>query len=229
MSTVHPAAPGQTRLEPAGDGPGGSRRRRGAEAVVEEAVHVSWGASEDATVREVRTFGVLALALVGVLVSAQGLGRREIPAAVVAFEPPMSLLRSLGLGRVGLGRLGRGTSVFQFLLSGFVSTRTEFDAEEANGLVVIISSVGCRRACEGELGEGIHTHEVMGLGFLFTLLHATARALVFFFCFFFLLSPFFFFFPFFYFLKRVRLKREREGKEVEEMREGWGQRNKGRD
>ena len=85
----------------------GRQRRRLVEAaevvvVVEEAVHVAG----DVAVHgegglEVGPLGVLALALVRVLVPAQRLRRREVAAAVVALELP------LGSGRRSAWRCSR--------------------------------------------------------------------------------------------------------------------------
>ena len=133
---------------------------------------------------EVGSLGVLALALVCVLVAPSGLGGREIPAAVVALELACAvpLLRAAAflclfshvrLGRIRLRRRTRTRTRFIVVVTMIVVDdsssscscscscvlgRAEFNAKEAYALL----SNG-RRAYEGELGEGVHTHEVVGL------------------------------------------------------------------
>ena len=103
---------------------------------------------------EVGAFGVLALALVGVLVAAEGLGGGEVAAAVVALEFPATAISGVSsVFRGGVGVVG-GSSA---------ATAAELDAKEADGgrrgggLFF-----GRRGPDEGQLGEGLHIHEVVG-------------------------------------------------------------------
>ena len=107
---------------------------------------------------EISPLRVLALALVGVLVSAKSLRGGEVSAAVVALE----LASGFGSGGDICVRVLGGDFVFCN-----VRLVRELDAEEADsaggrGAARALSSWR-RGPDEGELGEGVHVHEVFGL------------------------------------------------------------------
>lgn len=111
---------------------------------------------------EVLAFCVLPLSLVRVLVAPEGLGGREVPAAVVAFKSPAALASAFAAFVVAVGD-GGGVDVVLFcggvfagigVVEGFGVFRggvcAEFYAKEADALLFVD---GRGRADEGELRE----------------------------------------------------------------------------
>lgn len=157
-------------------------RDRGEAVVAKESVEVSVGDEAGLVVvsrhggLEVGALCMLALALVGILMAAEGLRRREIATAVVAleFSPTLSttsttvvmggdrvggaLMGGTGIGGGGVGVLG------WFFLRG-VGLMGEVDAKDPDGSAGIGGPVPSRRRGpeEGELREGVDGHEVLGL------------------------------------------------------------------
>jgi len=154
----------------------------GTKAVVHEIVDmvgIRERASVDHRWLKVRAFGVLAFPFVGVLVAAEGLGGREVPAAVVTLEPATAfpVVISNGGDSSG-GGIVFGSVEFEWVKvivvggvgncfcgirlvgwnSSVVSAAGEFYAEETNGWLLLDER---SRADEGQLGEGVHVHEVV--------------------------------------------------------------------
>lgn len=96
---------------------------------------------------------MLSLALVGILVAAEGLRCREVAAAVVALELGTALATAAISVAVALG-------VFGGIFFG-VGLMGDLDAKEADGGGGLLT--GGRRTDEWELGEGVDAHEVVGL------------------------------------------------------------------
>jgi len=117
---------------------------------------------------QVGPLGVLPLALVRVLVPAEGLGGRKVATAIVALELPPCLNGTRGSrgggggGAVGCVCLCSGRGRGRFFGRGI---RLEFDPEEANGGVGRGGGIRgfWRGADKRKLGEGVYTHEVAGL------------------------------------------------------------------
>lgn len=109
---------------------------------------------------KISPLGVLPLALVGVLVTAQRLRGGEVAAAIVTLELAGDLRRrSAATGDIA-GRVLGGSLILYDV--GFVG---ELDAEEADaaggsGAAGALSPTGGSGANEGELGEGVDAHEV---------------------------------------------------------------------
>lgn len=114
---------------------------------------------------EVGALGVLALALVGVLMAAEGLGGGEVAATVVALELPAALLPA--------GRPGAGADILGVLVlvlgtavggaGGFLLV--ELHTKEAD----VPLPCWCR-SNKRELGEGVYVHVVLS-SILLGLLH----------------------------------------------------------
>jgi len=157
----------------------------GTEAVVHEVVdmvRVGERASVHHRGLKVRAFGVLAFAFVRVLVAAEGLRGGEVSAAVVALEPATAfavVISNSGSGgssssssivlvgikfeRVKVVVVGGGVGgcfcrVRVLRRDSRVVSAGEVYAKESNGWLLLDKR---GRADEGELGEGVHVHEVV--------------------------------------------------------------------